>query len=128
MTGRVAMEMATPKHTDGKLHQAEGIIEPGNTSLGTAGGKIGVDKNIDLGGGKADHRRNHQDHNPAQTFVFEIQMGPPDKPRFFKRRDLDGQLQKTADQGPHRHADNRGLTKGRGPPGTETPLRQSTPD
>lgn len=39
------------ENSNGQLYKSERIIEPGNGAFGTGRGKIGVDKNIDLGGG-----------------------------------------------------------------------------
>ena len=52
------------KDADGELHQTKGIVEPGDAPLSTPGGKVGIDKDVDLGGGEADHRRDHQNHDP----------------------------------------------------------------
>ena len=115
MTGKVAMADGYPKDTDGKLHQAKGVVEPRDAPLGAPGGKVGIDKDIDLGGRKADHRRDHQDHDPTQAFIFKIEMRPPGKPASFQRRHLHGELQDPADQRPNCHADDRGLAKGTAP-------------
>ena len=56
----------------GQMEQPVGVIEPGDAALGATGGIEGVDEDIDLGGGQAHHRREHQLDDPQQSRFPEI--------------------------------------------------------
>src|SRR4030042_923033 len=92
------------KDSNRKLHQAEGVIKPGDTPLLTTGRKVSIYKDINLGGGKADNSRDHELNYPAQAFVPKRQHGHKVKTHLVEGRQLYGELQESSYKCAYGHA------------------------
>ena len=55
---------------DGKLNEAEGVVEAGNRAICEIGGEVAVDHDIDLDGGGSDRCRTEKAKNLFKTGIF----------------------------------------------------------
>src|SRR5690242_5576882 len=102
------------EHADGKLHKAKRITQPrhgpiedsAGGGIDDLGGKVGVDKNIDLHGCSADDRRTHEAHDLAYSRIVEVQHRPVTKSGAAQAWPLNRKLEKTADESAKSHSFN----------------------
>jgi hypothetical protein len=63
------------KEADGKLNQAEGVVEAGDGAIGEVGGEVAVDHDVDLDSGGSDGGGTEK-----SKYLFEARIVPDKKP------------------------------------------------
>ena len=63
------------KEADGKLNQAEGVVEAGDGAIGEVGGEVAVDHDVDLDSGGSDGGGAEK-----SKYLFEAWIVPDEKP------------------------------------------------
>jgi len=63
------------EEADGKLNQAEGVVQTGDGAIGEVGGEVAVDHDVDLDGGGSDGGGTEK-----SKYLFEARIVPNEKP------------------------------------------------
>ena len=96
--GSVAVAIDTPNSPIGKVHQPEGVVQPGHRAFDCVGREQRVDEHVDLRRRHADGARSHQRQHAPQSFVPPVDFGVVPEALLVQCGPLQRQLRHAAEQ------------------------------
>ena len=98
-----------PEHSERKLDEPIGVIEPADASGSEKGRNPGVDEYVYLRDRRAEHDRQHEPQDPPDAFMSEPEPRSRQEPRAHQERHLERELDGARDEYADRECE-RGMT------------------
>ena len=99
------------EHSERKLHEAEGVVQPRDGACFAVRGEAGVHHHIHLHGARGDDGGGHVAKHVGDAGVAPVEIKTRMVADAPQRRELDGELKKTADERAIREAEERVTAK-----------------